>query len=434
MSSRTWGQTMVSIELEGGEEATSSLGPFLRSTALLLCTLAVAGSIGMFYSGVFLLKWNVLNLPPEYQTHLSLVLGCLCTVLLFAFRAHGALDRKVTETVIVTTLIHGILAFLILGGRWYFSRSILIANFNIALVLGVAVVLLKHRIASPRVAIVRPLALDVNLPRPLGEVINSPSADLSSYDIILVSFTDSISNEWARALSKAMLAGSQVRHVGEYVEDVRGAVSVDHFELDQVKGVGLVSYRSVKRLADIATVVFVSPVIVGLIALGALGILLTMGGPVFFVQERVGLAGKPFRMWKLRTMLPAQPGESHRAAVPGDRRITRLGVFLRRFRIDELPQVWNVLRGEMSVIGPRPEAVPFHDDYVRDVPEYAYRNLVRPGITGWAQVCAPPSANANEARRKLSYDLYYVKRMSLFLDLQIALRTIWTVTNGGGVR
>jgi lipopolysaccharide/colanic/teichoic acid biosynthesis glycosyltransferase len=425
---------MVAVGLDERTGGAIPARPILKSTALFFATIAAAGSVGLIYSGMFLHNLDILSLPPEYRMHLSLVLACLCAVLLFAVRAHGALDRKLAETVFVNALVHGILAFLILGGRWYFSRPILLTNFLAALVLGLTVVLLKHRFVGPRVALVRPLALDVNSPRPLGEVITSPTADLSGYDVILVSFTESISTEWARALSRAMLAGCQVRHVGEYVEDVRGAVSVEHFELDQLTGVGMVSYRPVKRLVDIATVIFVSPVVFALTALGALGVLVTMGGPVFFVQERVGLAGKPFRMWKLRTMLPARPGEADRAAVPGDRRITRLGAFLRRFRIDELPQVWNVLRGEMSLIGPRPEAVAFHEQYLSAVPEYAYRNLVRPGITGWAQVCAPPSATTDEARRKLSYDLYYVKRMSLFLDLQIAVRTIWTVTHGAGVR
>jgi len=425
---------MVAVGLDEGAGRQVLSHPILRSIAVFLATFASAIGIGLLYSGVFLHTFDVFALPPEYRMHLALVLACLCAVLLFAVRAHGALDRKVAETVFVNALAHGILAFLILGGRWYFSRPILLTNVATSLFLGVAVVMLKHRFAAPRVALVRPLALDVTLPRPLGDVIVSPAVDLSGYDVILVSFTDSISTEWARALSRAMLAGCQVRHVGEYVEDVRGAVSVDHFELDQLTTVGMVSYRPVKRLMDFATVIFVSPVVATLVALGALGVLLTMGWPVFFVQERVGLAGKPFRMWKLRTMLPATPGQTDQAAMPGDRRVTRLGAFLRRFRIDELPQVWNVLRGEMSLIGPRPEAVAFHEDYLLEVPEYSYRNLVRPGITGWAQVCAPPSANADEARRKLAYDLYYVKRMSLFLDLQIALRTIWTVTNGGGVR
>jgi lipopolysaccharide/colanic/teichoic acid biosynthesis glycosyltransferase len=425
---------MVSVAVEERTRRAIPSHPLLKSAALFLSTMGAAAGIGLLYAGAYLHTLSVFALPPEYQTHLALALGCLCLVLLFALRAQGTLDRKVAETVFVNALVHGILAFLILGNRWYFSRPILLTNVATAQILGFAVVLLKHKIASPRVAIVRPLALDVNSPRPLGDVITSPAADLTRYDVILVSFTESISAEWARTLSRAMLAGCQVRHVGEYVEDVRGAVSVEHFELDQLAGVGIVSYRSVKRLVDVATVVFVSPVVLALIALGGLGVLITMGWPVFFVQERVGLAGRPFRMWKLRTMLPTEPGEAHRAAVPGDRRITPVGAFLRRFRIDELPQVWNVVRGEMSLIGPRPEAMPFHEEYLRDVPEYAYRTLVRPGITGWAQVCAPPSANANEARRKLSYDLYYVKRMSLFLDLQIAVRTVWTVTHGGGVR
>lgn len=425
---------MVAVGLDEGAGRQVLSHPILRSVAVFLATFASAIGIGLLYSGLFLHTYDVLALPPEYRMHLALVLACLCSVLLFAVRAHGALDRKLAETVFVNALVHGILAFLILGGRWYFSRPILLTNVSTSLFLGLAVVLLKHRFAGPRVALVRPLALDVSLPRSLGDVIVSPAVDLSGYDVILVSFTDSISTEWARALSRAMLAGCQVRHVGEYVEDVRGAVSIEHFELDQLTNVGLVSYRSVKRLADLATAVFVSPVVILLTFLGAVSILLTMGWPVFFIQQRVGLAGKPFRMWKLRTMLPPKAGEADRAAVPGDRRITPVGAFLRRFRIDELPQFWNVLRGEMSLIGPRPEAMPFHEEYLRKVPEYAYRNLVRPGITGWAQVCAPPSATADEARRKLSYDLYYVKRLSMLLDLQIAIRTIWTVTNGSGVR
>lgn len=425
---------MVSIPIEEQKEARAAARPMLRSLALFVTAFVIAGGTVALYCGLILHTLDFFALSVGLRVHLVLVMACLGAVLLFALRAHGTLERKVAETAFVNALVHGALAFLILGGRWEFSRPILMMNFAAAMVLGVGLVLLKHRIASPRVAIIRPLALDVTSPRPLGKVITSPRVDLTGYDVILVSFTDSISAEWARALSRAMLAGSQVRHVGEYVEDVRGAVSLDHLEVEHLAGVGLVSYRTVKRLVDIAAVVFLSPAVLALTLAGGLAVLVSMGWPVFFVQERVGLAGKPFRMWKLRTMLPPRPGEADRAAQPGDRRVTSVGAFLRRFRIDELPQVWNVLRGEMSLIGPRPEAVTFHDAYLCDVPQYAYRNLVRPGITGWAQVCAPPSANADEARRKLAYDLYYVKRMSMFLDFQIAIRTIWTVANGGGVR
>jgi len=425
---------MVSVSLEERDQRQRRASGSLQLAVMLAVGVAYAALAVLLYGGLYLHEANLLSLPPEYQLHLVFNFICLAAVTHFALSVHGQIDRKLAETVFVAIVVHGLLAFFILGGRWYFSRPILLTNFLVSLIVGVIVVLLKHRISGPRVALVRPLAIDIKLSRHLGEVITSPTADLTKYDIVLVSFTEGVSTEWARALSRAMLAGCQVRHVGEYVEDVRGAVSLEHFELDQISNVSLVSYRPLKRLIDVTAVIFVLPLALTIIFLGALAVLLSMGWPVFFVQERVGLAGKPFRMWKLRTMRPPAPGEAHRAAVKGDNRITRTGAFLRRFRIDELPQLWNVLRGEMSLIGPRPEAVPFHEEYVRDMPLYAYRNLVRPGITGWAQVCAPPSANSEEARRKLTYDLFYVKRVSLFLDLQIALRTIWTVTHGSGVR
>jgi lipopolysaccharide/colanic/teichoic acid biosynthesis glycosyltransferase len=163
-------------------------------------------------------------------------------------------------------------------------------------------------------------------------------------------------------------------------------------------------------------------------------IIVTSGWPAFFIQERVGLGGEPFRMWKLRTMRPLEPGREHQAAVPGDARVTKVGRVLRRTRIDELPQLRNVLKGDMSLIGPRPELVSFHNSYTDAHPKFAYRCLVRPGISGWAQVNAPPSATADEAALKLTYDLYYVKRQSMTLDLQIAFRTLWTVMRGAGVR
>jgi lipopolysaccharide/colanic/teichoic acid biosynthesis glycosyltransferase len=426
---------MVSVTFGNGEDVRARGSSTLRSSALLFVVIAAALAVTIgLYGGIYLHTFDVFTLPVDYQLHLLLNLVCTAAVIGFAWQVHGQLDRKLAETVFITILVHGLFAFFILGGRWTFSRPVLLTNAFVALGLGLLVVLLKQRISGPRVALIRPLAIDINLSRHMGEVVTSPSTDLTRFDIILVSFTEGVSLEWARALSRAMLVGCQVRHVGEYVEDVRGSVSLEHFDLDQLSNVSLVSYRPFKRLLDVASVIFVLPLAVSIILLGAFTVFVTMGWPVFFVQERVGLAGRPFRMWKLRTMRPSPPGEAHRAAVPGDARITRIGAFLRRFRIDELPQLWNVLRGEMSLIGPRPEAVPFHEDYVRELPMYAYRNLVRPGITGWAQVCAPPSANSDEAKRKLTYDLFYVKRMSMLLDLQIALRTIWTVTHGSGVR
>src|SRR5439155_16227982 len=118
----------------------------------------------------------------------------------------------------------------------------------------------------------------------------------------------------------------------------------------------------------------------------------------------------------------------------GDARVTRLGRFLRRFRIDEIPQLWNVALGDMSFIGPRPEQPALTHSYIREAPAFAYRQLVRPGISGWAQVRAGYAANLEETKVKLGYDLFYLKNFSLGLDLQIMLRTLWTLFAGGGVR
>jgi len=374
------------------------------------------------------------NLSNAQIVHLALNLLCIYVVGATSVRLRGRLDQKVSWAILVSILVYGSFSFLILGGRWFFSRPVLLTSFLVSLSVGTLLVLIRHRTSGPRVAIIGSIMGDESPGRSLGEVVTDPSGDLRTYDIILVAFDGSLSTEWARTLSHALLSGCKVRHIGEYMEEMRGAVSLEHFDVDQISHTHINSYRFMKRVLDLVLVAFILPVSLPLVVLGALWVLLSMGRPVFFVQERAGLGGGAFRMWKLRTMRMALPGEERLAAVPGDPRVTTAGRILRRFRVDELPQLWNVIKGDMSLIGPRPEALAFHDEYMLTLPKYAYRSLVRPGITGWAQVSTPPSANADEARRKLAYDLFYVKHLSLFLDLEITFKTFWTITHGAGVR
>jgi lipopolysaccharide/colanic/teichoic acid biosynthesis glycosyltransferase len=167
------------------------------------------------------------------------------------------------------------------------------------------------------------------------------------------------------------------------------------------------------------------------LALTALAIKLTSRGPIVFSQERTGLEGEPFRVLKLRTMYQ----DAERLTGPvwstdDDPRITRVGKLLRKFRIDELPQLWNVLRGDMSLVGPRPERPVFVEQLAKAIPHYRERLLVRPGITGWAQVMAPYAASVGDSARKLQFDLYYTKNVSLWLDAVILLLTARTVLFG----
>jgi len=184
-----------------------------------------------------------------------------------------------------------------------------------------------------------------------------------------------------------------------------------------------------KRLLDVVLGTLGLMIGLPILALVALAVRLTSSGPVFYHQRRVGLHGRIFTVHKFRTMredAEAKTGPVW-ASKKGDPRVTPIGRFLRRSRLDELPQLWNVLKGEMSVVGPRPERPEFVTDLTRDIPYYGQRHVVRPGLTGWAQVRYTYGASAEDALQKLQYDLYYIKNLSIALDLYIIFETIRTV-------
>lgn len=190
-------------------------------------------------------------------------------------------------------------------------------------------------------------------------------------------------------------------------------------------------FERLKRASDVALsllglILAAPPILLAAIAIG-----LEDGAPIFFSQLRVGKNHVPFRLLKLRTMRAAQTADELYTQ-PGDSRITRVGRFLRATRLDELPQLWNVLRGEMSLIGPRAEWDRLVENYERDIPCYHFRHLVRPGITGWAQVNYPYGACQEDTLRKLEYDLYYIRHFSFRLDATIVLKTIHIMLVGSG--
>jgi exopolysaccharide biosynthesis polyprenyl glycosylphosphotransferase len=190
--------------------------------------------------------------------------------------------------------------------------------------------------------------------------------------------------------------------------------------------------RKVKRLFDIVASVVGLVVGAPLVALGALAIKLSSPGPVLYRQVRSGRFGRQFQMTKLRTMrVDAEKDGIQWSSAGHDPRVTWAGRFLRKYRIDEIPQLWQVLCGHMSFVGPRPERPEIIAQLAREIPFYEERLMVQPGITGWAQVSYPYGASVLDARRKLEYDLYYMKHMSVFLDAFILLDTVRTVLCGG---
>ncbi len=190
-----------------------------------------------------------------------------------------------------------------------------------------------------------------------------------------------------------------------------------------------------KRIIDVVASATLLLLSLPVLAIAAVCIVLESGGPVFYRQERVGQRGRRFTIYKLRSMrTDAEIDGKPRWAATNDDRITRVGRIIRKLRIDELPQIINVLNGDMSFVGPRPERPYFVDSLVKQIPYFDLRHAVKPGITGWAQVSCAYGATIDDAIEKLQYDLYYVKNQGLFLDLMILLATIEVVLWGKGAR
>ena len=192
-----------------------------------------------------------------------------------------------------------------------------------------------------------------------------------------------------------------------------------------------------KRGIDLISALLLLPILAPFLLLVGIAIRLDSPGPALFRQMRVGVGGRPFRIVKFRTMRHRADGEADIGAAVTrneDDRITRLGQWLRRTRIDELPQIFNIIAGDMSWIGPRPEAMSLSEWYDAEIPFYLYRHIVRPGITGWAQVNPGHVTDIAEIDLKLQYDFYYIKNFSAWIDILIAIRTVRIIFSGFGTK
>jgi|SoiMethySBSTD1v2_1073268.scaffolds.fasta_scaffold02276_8 sugar transferase (PEP-CTERM system associated) len=255
---------------------------------------------------------------------------------------------------------------------------------------------------------------------------------------VVVSLTDARGKLPMEKLLEMKLDGVTFDHLASVYEEYMGKIAVENlrpswlifsegFRKSRILGV-------TKRILDFVVATIGLIVALPLMAIIALAIKLTSPGPILYHQRRVGRLGRIFTVHKFRTMrvdAEAATGPVW-AAKDGDVRVTAIGSWLRRTRLDELPQFWNVLKGEMSLVGPRPERPEFVEALKRDIPYYGQRHVVRPGVTGWAQVRYTYGASTEDALQKLQYDLYYIKNSSMALDLFIIFDTIKTVIRRKG--
>ena len=281
-------------------------------------------------------------------------------------------------------------------------------------------------------------AIERSVPRCAIEDLSRHVAGLKASEVVLA-LEERRNALPLKDLLRVKTAGVHVNDFSSFMERETGRVDLDTLNpswliFSDGFSSGRVLSSAVKRLFDIVASGILLVLTFPLIAIFALVVKLDSRGPAFFRQQRVGLYGQPFTLIKLRSMRIDAESAGAKWASEDDPRITRVGRFIRKVRIDELPQVWTVLSGRMSFVGPRPEVPTFVDDLEQRLPYYAERHMVKPGITGWTQINYPYGASIEDSRRKLEYDLYYAKNYTPFLDILILLQTLRVVLWPEGAR
>lgn len=327
--------------------------------------------------------------------------------------------------------------------RFEYARFQAVASFGLALGWFYGQNALARRIRPQKLAVV-PCG-DVDKIAETGTVnlhwLDQPQEADSDWSAVVVDLHADLSDAWEKFIADCALNGIPVFHVKQVRESLTGRVAIEHISENTLGSLDpnqayLVIKQAIDWIMALSVLVFFAP----FFAMLAILIRLDSPGSAIFRQERMGYRGKPFTVYKFRTMmqsnqqLDATSARDTAITKDGDQRVTKLGRVLRQTRLDEFPQILNILKGEMSWIGPRPEALTLSEWYGKELPFYPYRHIVRPGITGWAQVNQGHVADVDQVMVKLHYDFYYIKNFSLWLDVLIVLKTIRTMLTGFGAR
>ncbi len=349
----------------------------------------------------------------------------------------------------VVTAIYAITLLLLMFFRLEYSRSLLGMGYVLNILwfyvlYFVTVHLKRHKFALvPNGKAKTLLSISKANWLSLSDPKIGPTALDKDCDAVIADFSAEMEAPWQRYLAQCALLGVPVFDYRQVRETLTGKVRIAHISENTLGTLTPnIFYIKLKLLVDfvfaLLALMFLAPILV----VFAVFIKLDSRGPVLFCQPRIGYRGQAFKCYKFRSMKEKDSSEvtseedtlESAKTITNDPRITRLGHFLRKSRIDELPQIFNILKGEMSWIGPRPEASVLSEWYEEKLPFYSYRHVVRPGISGWAQVNQGHVVEVGDVHEKLQYDFYYIKNFSLWLDISIVFLTIRTVITGGGAK
>jgi lipopolysaccharide/colanic/teichoic acid biosynthesis glycosyltransferase len=366
----------------------------------------VAACLGLSYSKL---------LPPHLsKTNLGSTAVPIFIALLIMFLLSILLRIPMSRYVVVSSLIG--------GGIWVLYD-----------------IVIRHLHGKPRYAVLAIGKASSMLSFPQAEWLLIEDVDNIRHekvDAILTDLAHTHKEDGQRFIIRMLMKGIPVYDFREAREMLLGRVDVSSLS-DSALGLHLpgVPYMSFKRLVDFTAAFMLLLPVGAVIVLFAILVRMESSGSPIFTQTRMGQHGRSFRIFKLRSMRTLSETQAKLSYTEAnDPRITRIGKFIRKYRIDELPQIFNIIAGHMSWIGPRPESIDLADEYESRIPFYIYRHTVKPGITGWAQVMQGNVNQVENIKLKLQYDFYYIKHLSLWMDIVIALKTARTILTGFGAR
>jgi len=409
--------------------------------------------ISTFLQTVFVIHSPLMQ-PSSAEITIATGLGCLAAALagIILIRGLGRYPGVEESSYIFPslTVCYGCLMLVLLMLRIPYSRLLLASTFTINLALLSTLYAMLRRSTKLRIGVVPEGQYQqlISMQNVEWRILDCPQVPHRNIDAVSVDLGADLSGEWERRLATFALEGVPVYDLKHLKESLTGKVQIKHLSENNFGTLSpLRAWMTIKRIVDWLTALVATILLLPFWLIVAVFITIDSPGPVIFKQVRVGYRGKPFNVLKLRTMTAVREAarldvsdeesmENLKAAVTqdGDQRITRVGRFLRQRRLDELPQLINILKGEMSWIGPRPEALVLSQWYEQEIPFYPYRHIVRPGISGWAQVHQGHVADVADVTEKLHFDFYYIKHFSLWIDLIVIGRTIRTIMTGFGAR
>lgn len=425
-----------------GPSIDSSLQPASLSKKSLI-THSLTMVAGLLVSAVVISALSQLftNLTFSAPQLKNVFIGGLISYLLSSVTLHNLGrfpgNRPLSYLVPVVAVYMLIMTAVIIFTRLDYSRTALLITWATVPVIAYIEFRLRQKFQKGRYAVI-PFGfykrlIDCNPSKFIA--LDLPALKYSDIIGLIVDSNEQLPAEWQQFIAEQLSQDTPVIDSVSAYESITGKSPLDHY--GELAGHDLLpsqAYLAAKRIFESSLIIFTAPLTLPFVAIVAVSVKIESKGPAFFVQRRVGKGGREFSMYKIRSMRTDSEINGAQFAGEDDPRITRIGKFIRKMRIDELPQFLNILKGDMALIGPRPEQAAFVKEFEQVIPLYSFRHIVRPGITGWAQVTHGYAADEDETREKLAHDFYYVKNLSIWLDLDIVFKTIKTMLTGFGAR